>query len=197
MGGAEEKKGPTRRGFVKRGILGGALLAIAGAVPVGLWPTRRGAAPRRALKLFSPDEYAIFAAIAARVVPGDGAGPAWPSAEAVDCAGKADNLMALAHPDVGNELRQLLRLFENGLTGFFSTLSPKPFTRCEPAQQDARLVAWRQSRVAVLRTGYQAIVRLAHATYFSSPEVYAAVGYPGPPAVPTMPAPAGGAGGPG
>ena len=59
-----------------------------------------------------------------------------------------------------------------------------PFTRLSPAEQDARLEAWRRSRVALLRSGYQALKRLAHATYYSSPEVYAQVGYPGPPVVP-------------
>ena len=53
---------------------------------------------------------------------------------------------------------------------------------------DARLEAWRRSRVALLRSGYQALKRLAQATYFSSPEIYARLGYPGPPVVPMGPA---------
>ena len=66
--------------------------------------------------------------------------------------------------------------------------SPTPFTRCSPAAQDARLEAWRRSRLALLRSGYQALKRLAHATYYSSPEIYALVGYAGPPEVPRGPA---------
>jgi hypothetical protein len=177
-----------RRRLLKRGLLGGVLLAVGGAIPLALRSTRLGPPPRAPLKLFSVEEHAIFAAVAARLVPGDGAGPRWPTAEAVDCAGKVDALMARVHPEVGAELRKLLHLFENALVGLAVSGSPTPFTRASPAAQDARLAAWRDSRVAVLRSGYQALKRLAHATYYSSPEVYALVGYPGPPVVPQVPA---------
>jgi len=80
-------------------------------------------------------------------------------------------------------LCEALALFGLVLAG-----SPTPFTRCSPAAQDARLETWRHSRVALLRSGYQALKRLTQATYYSSPEVYALVGYPGPPEVPRGPA---------
>ena len=177
-----------RRSFLKKGILGAALLLVGGAVPLALRGGLDRARPRGALRLFTPHEYAIFAAIAARVAPGDGADASWPTAEALDCAGKADALMAQAHPAVGTELRRLLHLFESGLSGLFTNAQPTPFTRLAPAVMDARLEAWRHSRVALLRSGYQALKRLAQATYYSSPEVYARVGYPGPPVVPQGPA---------
>jgi hypothetical protein len=109
----------------------------------------------------------------------------WPRARQLDCAGKADAVLARIHPEAGAEFAQLLRLFENGVTGLLLGKRPAPFTTLEPSAQDARLEAWRTSRVALLRTGYQAFARLSHATYYSSPEVYALVGYPGPPEVPT------------
>ncbi len=179
---------PERRSLLKKGIFGAALLLIGGAVPIALRGGLDRARPRAALKLFTAHEYAIFAAIAARIVPGDGADAAWPTAEALDCAGKADALMAKSHPTVGAELRQLLRLFESGLSGLFTNAQPTPFTRLAPAEMDARLETWRHSRLALLRSGYQALKRLAQATYYSSPEVYARVGYPGPPALPKGPA---------
>jgi hypothetical protein len=174
-----------RRGFLKKGLLGGALLVVGGVTGLALRSTRLGKPARAPLRLLSPAQHAVLAAIAARVVPGDGAPATWPSAEAVDCAGKIDGLLALAHPSVGDEFKLLLGLFENGLAGLFIHTSPTPFTRLSPAEQDARLEAWRRSRLVLLRSGYQALVRLVHATYFSSPEVYPLVGYPGPPGVPT------------
>jgi hypothetical protein len=174
-----------RRGFLKKGILGGALLMIGGAGGIALRSTRPGKPPKRPLQLLSSDQYAVLAAIAARVVPGDSAPPAWPSAEAVDCAGKIDSLLATAHPEVGKEFKQLLGLFENGLSGLILSGRPTPFTRLAPAEQDARLEAWRRSSLALIQSGYQALVRLVHATYYASPEVYPLVGYPGPPVVPT------------
>jgi hypothetical protein len=186
-------KGPEskldRRRFLKRGLVGGALLFLAGTVPLALRSTLRRRAPAGPLRLLDEDEYAVFAAAAARLAPGPGAGPRWPAAEALDCAGKADALMARVHPDVGHDFKRLLHLFESGLLGALVAGSPRPFTRSAPEEQDARLEAWRRSRLALLRSGYQAIKRLAHATYYSSPEVYALVGYPGPPDVPAPPDP--------
>jgi hypothetical protein len=182
----EDAANPDRRRFLRRGLVGGALLIVAGAAPFAFRSTRLRQ-PRGALRLLSPEEYSVLAAAAARIVPGDGAGPSWPSADALDCAGKIDGLMAQVHPDVGRDFRRLLRLMESGLAGALLAGSPRPFTRAAPAEQDARLEAWRTSRLAVLRSGYQAVKRLAHATYYASPETYALIGYPGPPDVPQPP----------
>jgi hypothetical protein len=178
----------SRRKFLKRGLVGGGLLLAAGTLPFAFRTTAIGQRPRRELRLLSLEEYAVLAAIAARVVPGDGADARWPRAEAVDVAGKVDALLATVHPDVGSDFRRLLRLFESGFLGTFVAGSPRPFTRAAPAEQDARIEAWRRSRLAVLRSGYQALKRLALAAYYSSPEVYARIGYPGPPVVPQVPA---------
>ena len=137
--------------------------------------------------MLSPYEYAIFAAAAARLVPGDGA-PGWPTAEALQAADKLDALLARLHPGATRDFRRLLHVFESALTGLTATGTPLPFTRCTPAQQDRRLESWRHGRVELFRSGYQAMKRLAHALYYSSPQVYERVGYPGPPVVPQGPA---------
>jgi len=180
-----------RRRFLKRGLAGGGLLIAAGTLPFAFRTTAIGRRPRGRLRLLSIEEYAVLDAIAARIVPGDRPGKPWPSAYDVDCAGKIDALMATLHPEVGSDFRRLLRLTESGLLGTFIAGSPRPFTRATPHVQDARLDAWRRSRFALLRSGYQAVKRLVHATYYSSPEIYALIGYPGPPVVPPVP-PAGG-----
>ena len=109
-----------RRSVLKKGLLGGFILAVGGALPIAL---RRGAAPRAArhpLQVLTPMEHEIFASAAARLVPGEGAGPGaagWPSADALDCAGKVDALLARLYPSVAAELRRLLRVFESAMTG--------------------------------------------------------------------------------
>ncbi len=188
MSPSEQPVAPDRRRFLRRGLFGGALLMLAGSLPFVFRTTRRGNAPRAPLKLLSADEHAVLAAVAARIVPGDGADARWPRADALDCAGKIDALMATVHPDVGHDFRRLLRLFESGFVGLLTAGSPRPFTRAAPAEQDARLEAWRRSRFALLRSGYQALKRLCDAAYYSSPEIYPLVGYPGPPEVPQPPA---------
>ena len=187
MVGFDARAGVDRRRFLKRGLFGGALLVLGGALPFVFRTTRRGGAPRGPLRLLSADEYAVLAAVAARVVPGDGADGRWPRAEALDCAGKIDALMATVHPDVGIDFRRLLHLCESGFVGMFTAASPQPSTRASATEQDARLEAWRGSRLAVLRSGYQALKRLSDAVYYASPEIYPLIGYPGPPSVPQPP----------
>ena len=48
-------------------------------------------------------------------------------------------------------------------------------------EQDRHLRSWQSSRLAIRRTGFQAMKRLTCAIYFASPETYASVGYGGPP----------------
>ena len=187
MSGFDQRAGFDRRRFLKRGLFGGALLVFGGALPFVFRTTRRGPPPRGPLRLLSADEHAVLAAVAARIVPGDGADARWPPAEALDCAGKVDVLMATVHPDVGHDFRRLLHLCESSFVGALIAGSPRPFTRAPPAEQDARLEAWRRSRLAILRSGYQALKRLCDAVYYSSPEIYPLIGYPGPPSVPQPP----------
>jgi hypothetical protein len=176
-----------RRKFLKRGLIGGGLLIAAGTLPFAFRTTAVVRRPRRPLQLLGIEEYAVLDAVAARIVPGDNPGKPWPSAYDLDCAGKIDALMATVHPDVGADFRRLLRLIESGFLGTLIAGSPRPFTRAAPHEQDARLEAWRRSRFALLRSGYQAVKRLALASYYSSPESYPLVGYPGPPEVPRLP----------
>jgi len=184
---SDKRAGFDRRRFLKRGLFGGALLVLGGALPFVFRTTRRGAAPRGPLRLLSSDEHAVLAAVAARIVPGDGADARWPSAEALDCAGRVDALMANVHPEVGHDFRRLLRLCESSLVGTLTAGSSRPFTRAPAAEQDARLESWRRSRLDILRSGYQALKRLCDAVYYSSPEIYPLIGYPGPPSVPQAP----------
>jgi hypothetical protein len=171
----------TRRGFLRKGLLGAALLAIGGGAFLAFRRTLRAAKPRNPLLVLSEAEYAIFASVAARVVAVDGDSP---STDAVDVAGRADAAMALWPDPVQVEFRRLLRLFENALTGAATRSGYETFTASTARLQDARLAAWSGSRVELFRTGYQAMKRLACACYYAAPEAWPATGYPGPPELP-------------
>jgi hypothetical protein len=182
----------TRRGFLKKTLGGAALLAAAGAIPLALRKTQLRE-PRQPLRFFTPAEYSVFAAVAERVlargadgIPQELAGvlrarPAAPAPAALDVAGKADAFLAPLDAASAKELKQLLALFDNALFGVLTGGPPRPFTRMTPAEQDAHLERWATSRMAVRRTGFQALKRLSAAVYYGSPESYASVGYPGPP----------------
>jgi hypothetical protein len=150
----------------------------AGAVPLALRKTRLRE-PRNALQFFTQAEYSIWAAMADRVL--DGVGLKAPSPAAIDVAGKADAFLAPLPAGDAKDMKQLLSLFDNALFSLLSGGPPRPFTRMSPEEQDAHLRSWQTSRLAIKRTGYQAMKRLSCAMYFSDPATYASVGYPGPP----------------
>src|SRR5712691_7835883 len=183
----------TRRGFLTKTLGGAALLAAAGMVPVALRKTQLRR-PVKELRFFTAAEYSVFAAVADRVLARAGiadvspelAGmlqgrPAAPSPAEVDVAGKADAFLAPLDAASAKDLKQLLALFDNALFSLLTGGPPRPFTRMDPAEQDAHLERWATSRMAVRRTGFQALKRLSAAVYYGSPETYASVGYPGPP----------------
>ena len=189
----------SRRGLIKKTLGGAALLAAAGAVPLALRKTRL-VQPRSELKFFTEAEYSIWAAVADRVLAQEVTAatrdaesgtadaallalkrPAAPAPAQVDVAGKADAFLAPLSPSEAKDLKQLLALFDNALFSFVSGGPPRPFTQMEPAEQDEHLHAWQSSRLAIKRTGFQAMKRLCCAIYFGAPETYASAGYPGPP----------------
>lgn len=195
----------SRRGLLKKTLGGAALLAAAGAVPVALRKTRlRELAPGRTLLFFTAAEYSIWAAVADRVLAREvtfvtqehSDGPPLPAAVLVeqaekraapptpaqlDVAGKADAFLAPLDQASARDLKQLLALFDSALFSALTGGPPRPFTQLQPHEQDAQLKAWELSRLAIRRTGYQAMKRLCCAIYYGSPEVYSSIGYPGPP----------------
>jgi hypothetical protein len=170
----------TRRSFLKRGVLGGALLALGGG---GFLLSRRSkpiARPlNKPLKVLDEVELAVLSAIAARVIP---ARTGMPSTEDLDLAFRADLVLSQVDPNATREVKQLLKLFENALTGFLFGARVRPFTRLPEAEQDQVLQEWQTSRLMLRRTGFQALRTLITAAYFGSPEAWSATGYPGPPA---------------
>lgn len=171
----------NRRRFLQVGLLGAGVLALGG---VGL-ALRPGAlrAPRRPLRVLDATAFSVLAAVAERVAPGGtGAdGARFPPASEVLVAEKLDELLSTSDPAMATELTQALLLLENALAGLVLDGRPRAFTACTPDEQDVILEAWRTSRLQVRRQVYKALRGLCASTYYGSPEVFAAVGYPGPP----------------
>jgi len=169
---------PGRRSLLKRGLLGGALLAVGGAGFLALRPGRRQPAPPGGMLVFSEHEAAVLDAIARRLV---GDVPGWPGVEEVGVVQAVDRIASRVEPSVQAELKQLLGLFDNALAGFLFGGWLRPFTALDPKDQDRVLEEWRDSRVALRRTGYNALRTLVLAGYTQSPLTWKPIGYPGPP----------------
>ena len=169
--------GQKRRGFLKKGLVGGALLALGGVGALGL---RRGPPrdlPRDGLKVLDAQEYAVLAALAARMVPDR---PGFPTVEELGTAAAADAVLQKVDTSAQAEVKQLLRLFENAVTNALFGGRTRPFTALLPPAQDEVLREWRDSRLALRRTGYQALRGLLLAAYYGDSRTWSAVAYPGP-----------------
>lgn len=163
-----------RRTFLKRGIFGAALLAAGGASGLALWPSRKVYEARRELLALDPLEFSVLAAIAARVVTPAGADP-------VEIAHTVDHSLSRAVPESRDDLKKVLRLFENGLVGLLLDGRPRPFTHLSGEEQDRALLAWRDSRLVLRRGAYGALRKLCLTSWYRKRPSWAATGYGGPP----------------
>lgn len=175
-------RGQSRRGFLSKGLVGGALLALGGGGAAALFArgTRLLPLPPEGLQVLDAREYAVVAAISDRLVP---AAADFQSAAEARVAFKADRILSMNDVTAQAEVKQLLGLFENALPNFLFGLRFTPFSQMDPAAQDAVLREWQTSAIAVRRTGYTALKALVMAAYYGSKETWASVGYPGPPPV--------------
>jgi len=170
--------GQSRRSVLKRGLVGGAVLALGGGTALFLRPGREWELPAEGLLALSPREYAVVMSVATRLLPVSGD---FPPLEKIRVGLNADRILTKVDPTALKEMKQLLNLFENALPNFLFGLRVAPFTQMEPSAQDAVLSEWAHSRLTVRRSGYTALRGLVLAAYFVRPETWAAVGYPGPP----------------
>jgi hypothetical protein len=167
----------TRRGFLKKGLFGGLLLAFGG----GTWLAFRRSAMVElpaGLQVLDARSYAVVRALVERFVP---ARPGFPPPETLGTAKAVDAILAMVDDSSRAELKQLLLLFENALPNFLFGLRTKPFTQMSPDEQEAVLNEWMTSRLAIRRTGYLALRTLVMGAYYGNPATWSAMGYPGPP----------------
>lgn len=168
----------TRRGLLKKGLLGGALLAVGGAGFLALRSGKRVPLPSEPLQVLDATTYAVVHAIASRMIqPRAG----WPTIDDLEVPLTFDRILRGTDPTAQAEVKQLLGLFENALANLAFGGRTRPFTALEPDEQDAVLTEWQKSSLEVRRTGFQAVRTLIMGSYYSSPKCWGAIRYPGPP----------------
>lgn len=167
----------TRRKVLKIGFGGAAVVAVGGGAALFLQGTVTRA-PRRSLRALTEEQFSVLAAVADRIAPASGD---FPSAWDVEVPEKVDELLSRAHPANAAEVGQGLMLLESAAAGLLLEGRISTFTGSTPHEQDETLASWRASDLEVRRKVFKALNGLCNAAYYASPEVYAAVGYPGPP----------------
>jgi hypothetical protein len=143
----------------------------------GLLPTGCATAPPPGVRLraLTPRTYAVFTAAAMRIVGPRGA--ALVADRTVDVGALADEWLART-PPLAAPLGQALLLLEFGPWPLLGKL--RPFTRLEPAGQDAVLAECMTSRLETKRALFRGIRSLVFLTFYGSTATRALTGYPGP-----------------
>lgn len=162
-----------RRSFLKKSLAGAVVLAVAGAAGLALWPGDRSVRPLRPLVSLPERAFPVLVAVAARVLKGTTASP-------VEIAHRVDDALRFSAPEARGDLGDVLGLLENGLTGLLLRGQARPFTLLDENAQDAALLAWRDSRVGLLRGAYHALRKLCLAAHYATPSSWSEVGYGGP-----------------
>lgn len=163
----------NRRSFLKRGLAGGALLALGGGAGLAAWPSRVVHVPTEPLVALTPKAFNTMAAVAARVVT-------VPAADPVVIAHTVDAALARAVPEARNDLVSVLHLLDSAVVGVMDGYLG-PFSTLSPEAQDRALYAWRDSRLTLRRGAYKALKNLAATSYYRKEAAWEDAGYAGPP----------------
>lgn len=172
----------TRRTFIKTGIAGAALLALA-----AVFQKQLDRAGKQALVAGNPLDTSlatVVRAVAPVILQG-----AFPAAEpqraqareriARDVATAVSALGASAQQEVA-ELFALLAFAPTRIA--VAGVSPA-WEQASPAEIEAFLRSWQHSGMDLLKSGYQALHDLVLGAWYADPQNWGAIGYPGPPSL--------------
>ncbi|MFT7519210.1 MAG: hypothetical protein ACI9MC_001350 [Kiritimatiellia bacterium] len=168
----------SRRTFLSLAIAGATLVAAGGAMAtLALQPTVPRS-PKTDLKVLSAQQYAIFLAVAERmIVPAEGA----PSVVEANVVEGIDAVLATMPKRIVDELGTGLWLLENALTGAALDGRITTFSGSAKEEQDRVLMAWSKSSLNIQNLIYRGLHQLIVAVYWSDPRTNACLGYDGPP----------------
>jgi len=164
----------SRRTVLKFG-LGGAALFAAGEVGLALLPTKI-VAPAEPLRILTAKQFSVLASVAEAVVGGGDL----PTAAELRVAEKVDLTLSTVDVRVSEELALGLGLLESAAAGLLLDGRVRPFSQLSLERRQALLGSWRSARLAPLRSAFKAVHGFVSAAYWTSPEVFPAMGYPGP-----------------
>jgi len=165
-----------RRRFLRRTLLGAALLGVGGTVLRHLSGYRLDRATAERLRVLSPKEAIVLSAVAARMLAADQ--PGAPSPDEVGVVPAIDGYLAGLPEALSSDVRALLQLVEHSPLLFAAR--PARFTHLDAAAQDAVLAGWESSALDVRRRGFTALKSLCVLGYYGDPRTHAILGYPGP-----------------
>jgi len=142
----------------------------------GLRRARGAPPPDGELRVLSPRDAAIFAAVAARMT--DTGDPRMPRFADTPALLTVDRALLHLDEDQQRQLGIALKLFEYGPPLFDFRFAR--FTELAPEEQDAHVAGWRDSRFETRRLAYRAMKNLSFLGYYSQDATWAGIHYLGP-----------------
>lgn len=162
-----------RRTFLRAGGFSAAMLAL-GRLRAGAMPG--AAAAPAGLRVLSPDDARILAAVAERMTfTGD---PAMPRFAQTDGLHTIDVALRQMPPEVTEQLSWALWLVEVSPPLTIGRLAR--FTGLDAEWQDIALSGWAESRFQIRRIVFQALKNLAMLGYYAQDATWAGIRYGGP-----------------
>lgn len=169
----------SRRTFLKTGVAGAAALLIVRSLNAATIADM----PRR--PALTPPARDIFAAIVPVMLAGAfPVGPEFTSARAETIAAIEEAIAGLP-PASRSELAELLSLLDYAPTRAIVAGVWSPWSQTSESSIAAFLARWRDSRFALLRSGYGALHQIVFAAWYAQPRAWPATGYGGPPSIPS------------
>lgn len=163
---------PSRRTFLKAGIVGVLTLATAG----GIYRLMRQAAPPGKFTLDERARSALSAIIP--VVLQDAIKPASPDLDSA-IAGVHDAINGLPLA-TQKEIQDLFGMLTLGPTRRFLVGLPDDWPHAKPKDVEAFLQSWRFSRFTLLQSAYHGLHDLITGSWYGKESSWSAIGYPGP-----------------
>lgn len=163
----------TRRDFLKIGIAGTAALATAslGATLAGCGTREQAAA--QGYRFLRDADLRLLSALMPAVLADLPLG-----AELAQSVLQAiDQMLLRASSESRKNVRALYDLLHFAPTRWLLAGVREPWDQATPAQVEAFLARWRDSRVGLFNVGYGALTRVIGAAYFAQPAGYEAAGY--------------------
>lgn len=171
----------TRRTFLKVGVASACVLMTARILDREVFAIDDKPGSLDLKKIANKDAVCI-AALAATVLKGALPDEATARLIAINEVVEAfDRTVAGLSPAVQKELLELLSLLTFGPTRRFVAGVSKPWHEASEDDVANFLNNWRQSRVALLQQGYQALARVILACWYGNPLSWGKIGYGGPP----------------
>jgi hypothetical protein len=129
---------------------------------------------RPSASVLSGSRRATFLALAGRIVPDEG--PGAPGAESDATVAAAESFLASQDEGARTKLRLLLKVFEWGP----AFKCGRRFTLLPAGEQNSYMQAWERSRIQLFRFGFSSLRNLVLLSFYTRPDSWPMIGYPGP-----------------